>query len=178
MRSGKAIAATALVAGTQAIMFAAGSSVALGVSVPAFFAGGPQAQIARVAQAPFARAASTAHVRDEGHLRFHSVAASSIVDEGPVSGTIPGKGRVDFLYDGSPKVTARFSILASNGTIYGEAHCQLKDPTSLTPSFQGRLTITGGSGRYAHAKGSGNLYGVFHRRGYAIGMQAVGELSY
>jgi hypothetical protein len=126
-----------------------------------------------------ARSAShSIRVRDEGHLHYHSVAASSILDEGAITGTIPGKGRVTFLYNGSPKVTARFSIRARAGTIYGEAHCRLHNPTSPTPSFHGALSITGGSGRYLHAHGAGHLYGVFHRHGYAISMQAIGSLTY
>ncbi|MHB1859461.1 MAG: hypothetical protein ACYCUM_05005 [Solirubrobacteraceae bacterium] len=117
-------------------------------------------------------------VHDRGRLRFHSVAATSIVDDGAVSGTLPGSGHVVFVYDGSPSVTARFTIAARGGTIDGFARCRLHDPTSLAPSFHGALEITGGSGRYAHATGSGNLYGVFHRRGYEIDMQAVGRLTY
>lgn len=122
--------------------------------------------------------AASLTVKDTGDLHFKSVAASSILDEGTISGTLPGKGRVTFLYDGSPNVTARFTIYASGGSISGEAHCKLKDPTSLTPSFSGALKISGGSGRYNHAHGTGKLYGVFHRHGYAIDMQATGQLNY
>lgn len=124
------------------------------------------------------QALRTLHVHDQGYLRYHSVAATSIFDQGSLSGTLPGAGHVQFIYDGSPHVTARFTIYASGGAIYGQSSCTLHDPTSLTPSFHGALTITGGNGRYAHASGSGNLYGVFHRRGYALEVQAIGELRY
>jgi hypothetical protein len=117
-------------------------------------------------------------VRDEGRLRYRSAASTSILDEGRLSGTIPGKGRVDFIYNGSPNVTARFTIYADGGSIYGQARCRLHNPTSATPSFKGALQITGGSGRYADAHGSGQLYGVFYRRGYGLSVQAIGGLSY
>lgn len=132
---------------------------------------------APVAAAANARAAHTVQVSDRGKLRYRSVAATSILDEGPLSGTLPGRARVDFLYDGSPNVTARFTIYAAGGSIYGQARCRLHNPASPTPSFKGALQITGGSGRYSHAGGSGELYGVFYRRGYGLSVQATGELS-
>jgi hypothetical protein len=145
---------------------------------------GAQAAIATAKQQRHAGAARQAHasrtlrVSDRGDLRYHSVAATSIFDQGPLSGTIPGQAHVDFLYDGSPTVSASFTIYASGGSIHGSARCRLHNPTSLTPSFRGALQITGGSGRYSRAGGSGELFGVFHRRGYALEIQATGELRY
>jgi hypothetical protein len=128
-------------------------------------------------QAAPATAAHTT-VRDEGSLHFLSDEATLIVDEGSLSGTLPGSGRVYFTYNGSPNVSARFTIHARGGNVYGAAKCRLSDPNSLTPSFRGALAIVGGSGRYAHARGSGELFGVFHRRGYGLIVQTIGKLSY
>jgi hypothetical protein len=130
------------------------------------------------AVAPVASAARVLPVRDEGSLRYVSSEASSILDEGALHGSLPGRGRVVFVYNGSPTVSARFTIHAAGGTISGNARCRLHNPTSLTPSFRGALAVTGGSGRYAHARGSGELFGVFHRRGYSLLVQAVGRMSY
>jgi hypothetical protein len=129
-------------------------------------------------QPALAAAAHTTNVRDEGSLRFTSDEATSIVDEGSLSGTLPGSGRVYFTYNGSPNVSARFTIHTAGGTIDGTAKCRLNNPNSPTPSFRGALQIVGGSGRYAHARGSGELFGVFHRRGYGLVVQAIGKLSY
>ena len=137
-----------------------------------------------VALATLALASGTAHaartvgVRDEGHLSFVRDNATQIIDEGAISGTIPGRARVDFTYNGSPTVTARFTIRGSGGSLYGRASCRLHNPTSPAPSFRGALAITGGSGRYAHAHGNGELFGVFHRRGYSLVVQAIGRLRY
>jgi hypothetical protein len=125
-----------------------------------------------------AEATRTLGVRDEGHLRFGGDSATTIFDHGALSGTIPGQARVAFVYNGSPNVTARFTIYAVGGSIYGQAKCRLHDPASPTPSFRGALAITGGSGRYAHAHGSGELYGVFYRHGYGLNVQARGTLRY
>jgi hypothetical protein len=129
-------------------------------------------------QAAPALAARTTSVRDEGSLHFLSDEATLIVDEGGLSGTLPGSGRVYFTYNGSPSVSARFTIHAAAGNVYGTAKCRLNNPNSPTPSFRGALQIVGGSGRYAHARGSGELFGVFHRRGYGLIVQAIGKLSY
>lgn len=117
-------------------------------------------------------------VREEGHMRFVSAEATLIVDEGRMSGTIPGRARVYFTYDGSPNVSARFAIYASGGRIDGRAKCRLSNPSSPTPSFRGALEIVGGGGRYAHARGGGELFGVFHRHGYGLVVQAIGKLRY
>jgi hypothetical protein len=129
-------------------------------------------------QPVLAAAAHTTSVRDEGSLHFLSDEATLIVDEGPLSGTLPGAGRVYFTYNGSPNVSARFTIHARGGNVYGTAKCRLSNPNSPTPSFRGALAIVGGSGRYAHAHGSGELFGVFHRHGYGLVVQAIGKLSY
>jgi hypothetical protein len=127
---------------------------------------------------PAPATAHTTNVREEGNMHFLSDEATQIVDEGSLSGTLPGSGRVYFAYNGSPNVSARFTIHTAGGTIYGSAKCRLNNPNSLVPSFRGALAIVGGSGRYARARGSGELFGVFHRRGYGLVVQAIGKLSY
>jgi hypothetical protein len=136
------------------------------------------ATVAQPVRAVTARATRTAAVRDEGRLRYISDDATHILDEGPVHGTIPGRARVNFLYNGSPEVTASFRIYAAGGTLTGRARCHLHNPNSPAPSFRGALHITGGSGRYAHARGSGELFGLFYRRGYGLVVQAIGRLRY
>jgi hypothetical protein len=125
-----------------------------------------------------AHAASTLNVRDEGHLRFVHSSGSTIVDEGSVTGTFPGSVRVRFLYDGEPEVSAQFTITGHGGSVSARATGRLSSPTSATPSFKGRMTITGGTGRYAHVHGSGELFGVYNRRTYALGVQAIAKLPY
>jgi tetraprenyl-beta-curcumene synthase len=151
-------------ASTAAVWIALGAAV----GVPAYLA----------SPAPTAQAARIESVRDEGHLRFKSSSGSWLTDEGPIAGSIRGRARVSFDYDGSPTVAAHFTIYASDGSITGRARGRLSDPTSLSPSFRGSLSITGGSGRYARARGSGELFGVFYRRNYALTVQAIGSLRY
>jgi hypothetical protein len=129
-------------------------------------------------RARLAHAARVLNVHDEGHLRFVHASGSVIIDEGSVSGTFPGSVRVHFLYDGEPEVSAQFTITGHGGSISARGTGRLSSPTSSSPSFSGRMTITSGSGRYAHVHGGGELFGVYYRRSYALTVQAIGKLPY
>jgi hypothetical protein len=123
-------------------------------------------------------AVGTVNVREEGRLHFVRESGSKMLDEGPATGTIPGTVRLHFAYNGSPSVSAQFTIYARSGTLNGEAKGKLNSPTSPNPSFRGSLRITGGTGRYAHARGGGELFGVYNRRTYGLIVQALGTLRY
>lgn len=121
---------------------------------------------------------SVLNVRDEGRLRYLKSSGTLLIDEGTATGTIPGRVRVFFNYDGSPEVSARFTIYGAHGTLTGSAAARLSNPNTPRPSFRGSLSLTGGSGIYAHARGSGEMFGVFYRRGYGMIVQTIGRLRY
>jgi hypothetical protein len=125
-----------------------------------------------------AHAARTLNVRDEGHLRFIKSSGSQVIDEGRASGSFPGWVKVRFTYNGEPSVSAQFTIYGSGGSISARGSGSLSNAASASPSFRGRMYTTGGSGRYAHVHGGGEMFGVFNRRSYGLIVQAVGKLSY
>jgi hypothetical protein len=45
-------------------------------------------------------------------------------------------------------------------------------------TFAGTAHITGGSGRYGHARGGGGFSGSFNRRTYVVVLQTSGSFSY
>lgn len=148
-------------------ILAAAASTAFGVGV------------ARVASASTtASIAKTLTVRDEGRLKLVRSSGSLLIDEGPATGTLPGKVRVHFIYKGDPTVSAQITIFGRAGSISAHGSGRLSSLTSSSPSFSGTLTISGGSGRYAGVHGSGQLYGVFYRRSYAMTVQTRGTLHY
>jgi hypothetical protein len=118
------------------------------------------------------------HVRDEGRLAFVRGRGQRLIDEGPVSGTLAGRGRAYFAYDGNPEISAEFTIWDSGWSLYGHGSGRLNDPNATTPSFRGRIAITGGGGRFAHVSGSGELFGVFSRRNYSLIVQTITVLRY
>jgi hypothetical protein len=131
-----------------------------------------------VGATPLASSARTTSVKDEGRLRMVKSSGSLLIDEGAAKGTIPGNVRVRFVYNGNPTVSAQITIFGRAGSIHARASARLSSPTSPSPSFKGTLNITGGSGRYARARGSGRLYGVFYRRSYGLLVQTEGTLHY
>jgi hypothetical protein len=125
---------------------------------------------------PVASAAHVLSVNDEGHLHSVRNSGSELVEEGPISGTIPGKVKVSFNIGAT--ISAKFTIYASGGgSISGRGGGALHS-TGAYSSFGGSLTVTSGSGRYAHAHGSGNLSGAINRKTYALTVKTVGKLSY
>jgi hypothetical protein len=126
--------------------------------------------------APEARAAHVLNVKDGGHLHEVSSSGAELLEEGPVSGTIPGKVKVSF--DIGATITAKFTIYANGGgSINGSGGGALHS-TSVYSSFGGSLKVTGGSGRYSHAHGTGTLSGQIDRKTYALTVQADGKLYY
>ena len=150
-------------------------ALAVIVAVTAALAGAAAPSEAR---AGTARGAASASVKDEGKLHLIKSSGSTLYDEGIAHGSLPGKVKIRFLYNGNPQVGAQITIYAHSGTIVAHANARLSNPSSSSPSFKGKLTISSGSGRYAHAHGSGQLYGVFYRRSYAITVQTEGTLQY
>jgi nitrous oxidase accessory protein NosD len=146
----------------------AGAAAALSLAVP----------LSAGAAAPRAHTARSLSVKAEGHLRLVKSSGSLLIDEGPVTGTLPGRVKLHFTYNGSPTVSAQITIYGRYGSISARGSGQLSSPTSSSPSFRGNVVITAGSGRYAHASGSARFYGVFYRRTYAMTVQTEGVLHY
>jgi hypothetical protein len=132
------------------------------------------ADAALAAQA--ARTARMLSVKDEGHLHLVRESGSELLEEGTVSGTLPGTVKVRFNV--GAVITAQFTIYArGGGSIAGHGSGSLRS-TSRYSTFGGSLSVTSGTGRFAHARGSGGLYGAIDRRTYALTVQTIGKLTY
>ena len=124
---------------------------------------------------PTARPAATQNVKDEAHLHLTGTNGSLLIEEGQATGQIPGKVKASFEIEST--VTSNFTIYAHGGSISGRGKGTLHS-TGPNSSFDGSLKITGGTGRYKHAHGSGGFYGVINRKTYAATVQTTGKLSY
>jgi len=111
---------------------------------------------------PQARDARTVSVNDNGELK-RTHASGDIIDEaGKISGTLPGTATVR-LNVGPETITASFTIeVHGGGSIVGTGRAKIGSDNRYT-SFAGTLSVTGGTGRYAHARGEGKLYGAIER---------------
>ncbi len=125
--------------------------------------------------APGAAAAHALRATDTAHLRYVSASGSLLFEEGAASGTLPGSMRVHL--DVGTTLSGSFTIYTRGGTIRGHGEAT-PHGAGVYESFAGTLVVTGGSGRYAHARGHTGLYGTFDRDNYALTVQTTGTLSY
>ena len=132
---------------------------------------------ARAPNAPLtARAARTLSINDTGHLYLLNASGAILSEAGPVSGTLPGSTKVRL--DVGESVTASFTIDSrGGGSITGHGSAVLHSSGRYS-SFGGTLSVNQGTGRYARAQGSGELYGVIDRRTDALTVQTIGTLHY
>jgi hypothetical protein len=162
---------------------AAGAIVAAGTVLAVCGIGGPTATAAGAATgagapgrgAPSAHAARTLDGTDTAHLHLVHQRETVVFEEGAAGGAIPGHMRAQ-LEVGSV-FTGTCTISTGAGTITGHGRAT-PHGSGRYQSFSGTLTITGGSGRYAHAHGQTGLYGTFDRRTFALVIQTSGRISY
>jgi hypothetical protein len=146
----------------------------LGVFAAATAAGGVGAGRSLAEQRATARATRTLSGSDTAHL--HLVHAGTLLrEEGSTSGVLGGHMRAEL--DLGAIYTGSFTIEARGGAIKGSGRAT-PSGAGRYQSFSGWLTVTGGSGVFAHVHGRDRLSGVFDRRTYAVLVQTTGTLSY
>jgi hypothetical protein len=126
-----------------------------------------------------AHAARLLVVNDTAHMTITnpSSASATLVEEGRATGSLAGTVRAR-LAVGASSVTAGFTIYLKGGTISGHSTAHLNPGKGEYASFGGSLGVSHGSGRYAHAAGSGSLYGTINRNTDNATVQVVGNLHY
>jgi hypothetical protein len=119
-------------------------------------------------------------VTDTAHLHYLKESGSQIIDEGTATGTLPGTVRVSFNV--GVTVEATFTIFdAHDWSITGHGSGVLhenKSKSDVYVSFGGTMAVARGTGRYAHAHGTGGFYGVIDRSNFAVTIQTTGTLFY
>jgi hypothetical protein len=115
------------------------------------------------------------HAKDVAHLHYVSAKGALLLDEGKASGTVPGRMRVRMRIGST--FSGSFTVYAAGGTIAGHGSA-IPHGSGTYESFAGTLVASGGSGRYRHARGRAQLYGVFNRRDYSLVIQTAGTLHY
>jgi len=132
--------------------------------------------LATLASAPAAaHAARTLKATDTAHLHYLSASGSLLREEGKATGTLPGSMRASVNVGAS--ISGNFTIYTRGGSIKGHGSAT-PHGSGVYESFAGSVTVTGGTGRYAHARGHTGLYGTFNRNTYALTIQTTGTLSY
>ena len=111
------------------------------------------------------------------HLHYVTARGAYLFEEGQASGALAGtvSARVRITAD----ISGSFTFYSHGGSVRGFGSAKLNESGSYA-SFGGTLKVLGGTGRYAHARGSGRLYGVYNRRSprLELTIQTTGDLSY
>lgn len=156
-----------------------GSSLLVLPAMPAsqVFVGKPSLDDGRpgARHSPLAHTASTLKITDTAAMHYTGGSGSLLHESGSASGTLPGSMKATCNIGAT--LSTSFTIYASGGTITGHGTATPHGSGAIE-SFAGTLVATGGTGRYAHARGHAGLYGTFNRRNYALTVQTTGKLSY
>jgi hypothetical protein len=120
-------------------------------------------------------AARVLDATDTAHLRYIRSSGALLLEEGSATGALPGTVKVQMNVGAT--VIASFTIKTRNGSLAGRGSGTLHG-TGVYASFGGTMTVSHGTGRYAHAHGHGGFYGVLNRNSYALTVQTTGTLSY
>jgi hypothetical protein len=122
-----------------------------------------------------ARAARSINGTVTAHLHLVKPNGTELYEKGRVTGSLPGS--MQAVLDTGKVLKGSFTIHTHGGSIRGRG---TGTPRGLGryQSFSGTITITGGSGRYRHARGRAHLYGTFDRRTYAVVIQTTGRFNY
>ncbi|HEY5429615.1 MAG TPA: autotransporter [Solirubrobacteraceae bacterium] len=127
--------------------------------------------------APRAAIARSEHLAVVAHLHYVTARGSYLFEEGQASGALAGtvSARVRI----TAEISGSFTFYSRGGSVRGFGSAKLNESGSYA-SFGGTLKVLGGTGRYAHAHGSGRLYGVYNRRSprLELTIQTTGNLSY
>jgi hypothetical protein len=129
------------------------------------------------AGASAARAAKTLALSETASLRLTSHHNFTLNERGSASGTIKGTIYIHLTLASTNRVSAEVNIYPSGGSLSGSASASYR-VAGPTASFSGSMTVTHGSGRYAHAHGSGlSFSGTIRRSDDAITVRLGGQIS-
>ncbi len=122
-------------------------------------------------------AAGTITLNDSGHLRETSHKGFNLYESGKASGSIGGTVTLHLDVVSTNRVTAELTVSTSGGSMSGTASGSYRNE-GATASFSGSLSITHGTGKYAHAHGSGiSFSGSIERVNGSVNVHVDGHLS-
>ncbi|HEX3911543.1 MAG TPA: hypothetical protein VHW67_12675 [Solirubrobacteraceae bacterium] len=122
-------------------------------------------------------AARTVPLNEAGRLHLTSRHGFTLDERGSASGSVGGTIYVHLKIVSTNRVVAEVNLYPRGGSISGQASADYHRGSSQA-SFAGTMSITRGTGSYAHAHGSGlSFTGTIRRSDEAITVQVRGTVS-
>ena len=147
----------------------------LAVAVTAIALGIAAASAANARAALWAKAAHSERLSVAAHLHYVNAKGAYLIEEGQASGPLAGvvKARIRVTAD----ISGSFTFYPRDGSLSGRGIGTLHE-SGVYASFGGKISVLGGTGRYAHAHGQGGFYGVYDRKTLGVTIQTTGSVSY
>lgn len=123
-----------------------------------------------------ATASRTIQVRESASLKLVKKSGSTFTHSGRVTGTIPGTASSRMTLN-ALSLSGTVTIRAKGGSVTMRLSGRARS-AGLRSKFSGSATISGGTGRYANARGKGRFDGVVNRSTWASTINASGSLTY
>jgi hypothetical protein len=116
-------------------------------------------------------------LNESAQLHLTSRHGFTLNEQGSASGPVSGTMYVHLTIVSTTRVVAEVNFYPRGGSISGKAIASYRRGSS-TASFTGTMSITRGTGSYAHARGSGlSFSGTIRRSDEAIAVQVHGTAS-
>lgn len=142
--------------------------------IPATLA--PSAALA-ASKSPGAHAARSTSISDKSTLHRVKAIGNTLIEEGNAVGTLKGRVKISLDLEEVGSATSHFVMYLPGGNLLGHANGKATTPKGGWESFGGKMWIDHGTGRYAHASGSGKLYGALNRHTGVLVVQVTGSAS-
>ncbi|HSZ68876.1 MAG TPA: hypothetical protein VK756_00800 [Solirubrobacteraceae bacterium] len=124
-----------------------------------------------------AGAASTVSLNDTAHLHKTSSHGFNLYESGSASGSLGGSISLHLDVVSTNRVTAQITVYPHGGSVNATASGSYRNNGS-TASFAGTLNVTGGSGSYRGAHGSGlSFSGTVQRSNDAVTVRVSGHFA-
>jgi hypothetical protein len=130
-------------------------------------------------KSPDARTARSTSINDKSKLHLIQVIGNTLIEEGDTEGTLKGRVKIRLNLEAERNsATSHFAMYLPGGDLLGHASGKATTGKEGWESFGGAMWIDHGTGRYAHASGSGKMYGAFNRHSHVLIVQAIGRLAF